>query len=132
MTPRAPRNKTLTLSPAEQQFYAQKSLVLQEPTSLAAITDQVILGDAFQMLSYLPNQFVDLLVVDPPYNLYKNYHGHGFRQTSQDAYAAYTRQWVEKVLPLLKPTASLYVCCDSRLFLGAKPYFLATGKRPRC
>jgi site-specific DNA-methyltransferase (adenine-specific) len=31
---------------------------------------------------------------------------------SNENYAAYTERWIEAVKPLLKPNASIYVCCD--------------------
>ena len=56
--------------------------------------------------------FVDLLIVDPPYNLAKNFHGNKFKKTSDEVYAEYTEQWLLAVLPHLKDNASIYVCCD--------------------
>lgn len=42
-------------------------------------------------------------------------------------YAAFTRTWIELLLPLLKPNASIYVCCDWRsspiIGLTLKEYF---------
>ena len=37
-------------------------------------------------MSKLPESFVDLLIVDPPYNLTKNFNGSVFRQTSNEEY----------------------------------------------
>ena len=65
-----------------------------------------------QILEFLPKKSVDLLFADPYYNLDKNFHGMKFSRLGDSEYAQYTCKWVEKVLPLLKPTASVYVCCD--------------------
>ena len=117
---RAPRNKTLTLSETEKTFYQQKSLVLSAPALLEQITNQIICGDTFSTFPLLPEKFINLLIADPPYNLHKDYHGSAFRATSTADYAAYTRRWIEGVLPLLKEEASIYVCCDwkSSLVIG--------------
>ena len=53
-----------------------------------------------------------MLIVDPPYNLTKNYGGNVFKAMDARNYADFTRGWIEACLPLLKPTASVYVCCD--------------------
>ena len=78
------------------------------------LTDRVILGDTFAVLPVLPKGFVDLLVVDPPYNLSKEYSGTTFRAMPEEDYAEFTRRWLSLCMPLLKETASVYVCCDWR------------------
>ena len=62
----------------------------------------------------MPKGFADLLIVDPPYNLSKDFHGSRFARTSDAEYEAYTLRWLELCLPLLKADASVYVCCDWR------------------
>jgi site-specific DNA-methyltransferase (adenine-specific) len=60
----------------------------------------------------LPSGFVDLLIADPPYNLDKDFNGMKFKKTTEDIYVEYTENWIQKVIPLLKPNATIYVCCD--------------------
>lgn len=114
------RNKTIDFPLSEGKQYYEKCIHVMEPVGLEMVTDQVIQGDTFQVLPFLPEQCVDLLIVDPPYNLEKNYHGNRFHQESREEYRNYTIQWLEQVLPLLKDTASIYVCCDwkSSLVIG--------------
>ena len=63
-------------------------------------------------MPHLPSGFVDLLIADPPYNLDKDFNGRKFKKTTDDLYIEYTESWIEKIIPLLKPTATIYVCCD--------------------
>lgn len=79
---------------------------------LEDILDKTILGDTLEILPKLPRECVDLLIVDPPYNLEKDFHGKAFHKTSDQAYEEYTEKWLLQVLPLLRKTASIYVCCD--------------------
>ena len=60
------------------------------------------------------------MVIMDLYNLEKNYHGTIFRKGSDDDYREYTETWLKKAIRLLKPSASLYVCCDweSSLIIG--------------
>ena len=92
-----------------------------------SVKNKTICGDTFDALAKMPKNFVDLLIVDPPYNLSKNYSGNKFFATDDDTYEKYTIKWVEAVIPLLKETASIYVCCDwkSSLIIGSvlKKYF---------
>ena len=93
---------------------------MAESASLSQVLDRTLLGDAFALLPLLPARSVDLLIVDPLYNLDKAFHGSSFKKISADAYAEYTERWLSLVKPLLKDTASVYVCCDweSSLTIG--------------
>lgn len=115
---RSARNKTLQLSPEESRGYLSR--VLDGATLPEDPVNRVILGDTFSVLPRLPHGAVDLLIVDPPYNLKKKFGNLTFKQTDEDSYRAYTRAWLTAVLPLLSPTASVYVCCDwqSGLIVG--------------
>lgn len=106
------RNKTIDFSVAEGADYLRRCISVAEPAAREAVLDKTILGDAFAVLKNLPHGVADLVIVDPPYNLDKNFHGNAFSKTSDERYAAYTERWVELVRPLLKDTGSLYICCD--------------------
>jgi site-specific DNA-methyltransferase (adenine-specific) len=110
--PRAPRNRTLTLSESEQTVLAQQLLRAPLPGGVAALTDRIVCGDFIELLPQLPKAFVDLLILDPPYNLTKRFGAESFRERSLAEYEAWFADWFVRVLPLLKPTASLYVCGD--------------------
>ncbi|MBR3485993.1 MAG: site-specific DNA-methyltransferase [Clostridia bacterium] len=109
---KAGRNKTIDLTVDEGRCYLERCISVDKTVSVEDITDKTILGDTFSVLPYMPKEFVDLLIVDPPYNLDKDFHGNKFKRTSDDAYTEYTEEWIKQVLPLLKPNATIYVCCD--------------------
>ena len=120
---KAHRNKTIdfALDSEEGRKYAGKCMRFgQHKADQTEVLDQIILGDSLTVMEKLPRMFVDLLIVDPPYNLSKDYHGNHFLPKSWEDYRDYTCRWLEKALPLLKPTASVYVCCDwkSSLIIG--------------
>lgn len=117
---KAGRNKTIDFTLEDGQPYLQRCIQVQQKVDFEEIRNQIILGDTFQVLPYLPEGFVDLLIVDPPYNLSKDYHGNSFSRVKDEEYREYTKQWLELVLPTLKPTATIYVCCDwkSSLIIG--------------
>jgi site-specific DNA-methyltransferase (adenine-specific) len=88
--------------------------VVDQLVSLPECVDRTIKGDAFTVLPLLPQASVDLLIADPPYNLSKTYNSSVFTKQSQSEYEAWTNAWIELVVPLLKPTASVYVCSEWR------------------
>lgn len=121
MKEKAARNKTIDFSLEEGKEYCDRCIHIDDvEKSIDSVLNQFIIGDCIEIMEKLPEKFVDLLVVDPPYNLAKDYHGNKFNRKSQDEYRVYTIAWLEKVLPLLKDTASIYVCCDwkSSLVIG--------------
>jgi len=111
---RAPRNRTLTLDQNQQQLMLQRCLEWKKGMTAQELKDGVLFEDAFAVMPELPEGFVDLLIVDPPYNLTKQYGSRQFRRTNAQQYAEFTRSWIEAVKHTLKPNASIYVCCDWR------------------
>lgn len=111
---RAPRNRTLVLSSQDREHYIAQSLKLSEPVSLHSIENRVIQQDLFEVLALLPDAFVDLLVVDPPYNLTKSFNSTTFRQQSLTEYEIWFDSWFGLLVKTLKPTASVYICGDWR------------------
>ncbi len=106
------RNKTIDFSLEEGKEYLERVVVEKETAEINI--NSTVCGDAFRALRKIPDNSVDLLIVDPPYNLDKDFHGNGFRKTRDDKYADYTEKWINAVKPKLKDTASIYVCCDWR------------------
>jgi len=112
MKKRAPRNRTLTCTESELEALSAGLLRLDEPTTIDSLTDRIVNQDIEQALPFLPNGFVDLLILDPPYNLTKNYNGHVFRSREAEGYVAWFSRILVCLLPLLRPNASVYVCSD--------------------
>ena len=114
------KNKTIDISLTDGKEYLERCIYINRKMEEKQILNKTIIGDSLKVMEKLPRSFVDLLIVDPPYNLSKNYHGNKFNKTNNNEYEQYTVAWIEKALPLLKPNASIYVCCDwkSSLFIG--------------
>lgn len=117
---KSPKNKTIDISIAEGAEYLKRCISVTRKTTTDKIINHTILGNSLKVMEKLPKSFVDLMIVDPPYNLNKDYHGAKFSQTDNIEYEQYTIGWLEKAIPLLKPNASIYVCCDwkSSLVIG--------------
>jgi site-specific DNA-methyltransferase (adenine-specific) len=70
--------------------------------------NQILFGDCVQLLPTIPDNSIDLIIADPPYNLGKDY---GNNQDNQDwqAYATFTQRWLNEAHRILKPNGSIYV-----------------------
>lgn len=117
---RAPRNRTLVLTEAEQARYLARCRTPAE-TAACAAGSAVIHGDCFEALPLLPPGCADLLIADPPYNLDRTFGEGRFRKMDAAGYETFTRRWIEACRPALGAGASVYVCCDWRtsLIVGA-------------
>jgi site-specific DNA-methyltransferase (adenine-specific) len=62
--------------------------------------------DCFDFISKLDDESVDLLVVDPPYNMKK---GEWDTFKSEKDFFDFTFSWLEKVIPKIKKNGSLYI-----------------------
>lgn len=121
MKEKAAGNKTIDFSLEEGREYLDRCLRAEDMPDPPDISeDHFIIGDCLEVMDRLPEGFADLMIVDPPYNLSKDYNGSRFDRKSGDEYRGFTVAWLEKAIPLLKKTASVYVCCDwrSSLIIG--------------
>ena len=109
---RAPRNRTVTLIDAEKAHYRTHLIRLDGPASVETIRNKTICQSLLDILDYLPEQFVDLLFIDPPYNLSKSFNGRNFSQMSLAEYELWLESWLAPLVKTLKPTASIYICGD--------------------
>lgn len=132
MKQKAPRNKTLELSHEEEKKYASKSVELKEKASLSKIKNRIILGDSLNAMEFMPEASIDLMIVDPPYNLTKNYAGRTFKKRDFDEYCAWLDEWLMKSDRLLKPNASIYICSDWQTSIAiplvAQKYFILRNR----
>ncbi|WP_050765791.1 DNA methyltransferase [Synechococcus sp. PCC 7335] len=100
------------MSTAEKVAYATKLLRISGPQSVADILDRTIHQDSLTALPLMPDSFVDLLIVDPPYNRQKDFNGSTFKVMPEADYQIWLASWMSQLPRLLKPTASIYMCCD--------------------
>ena len=128
----APRNRTITLSDNERGNYHHNILKIHSPVPLKEILNKVINQDIIEVADYLPLKFVDLLFIDPPYNLTKTFNNHSFKQVSVEQYMDWMESWLSKMIRLLKPTASIYICGDwrssSAIHLLCEKYFIVRNR----
>ena len=117
---KSPRNKTIDTGLEEGREYLNRCLRTDDVQKGAELIDSVICADMFVVCPFIPEGSVDLMIVDPPYNLTKDYNGESFLKKKPDEYEEYTRRWIEATKHVLKENGSLYVCCDweSSLIIG--------------
>ena len=70
---------------------------------------KIMYGDALEALKILPNNSVDLIFADPPYNIGKNFNGQMDRWKTEEAYLEWCYEWLDLCIQKLKFNGSFYV-----------------------
>ena len=89
--------------------------------------DKIYIKDVFLFLKYLPDNIIDLAIIDPPYNLkiakwdiFKN---------NEEEFLNFSFKWIDSMIKKLKPNASFYIfntpynCALFLNYLRGKAYF---------
>lgn len=119
-------NRTIRLS-EEEKPVLRKRLFIPDNSLLKEkdIHNKTILGDLLDLIPYLPPAFADLIIIDPPYNIRKDFAGVKFKKQSDTTYLDYLESWFPKILSFLKPTGSVYLCGDWR---STAPLYMVMSK----
>ncbi len=108
---RAERNRTLTVSDNEIRDL-ETFIKHTDDLKKSFADDSIINADVYDCLDYIPNEYFDLIIIDPPYNLDKDFNGKKFSSMKSDAYEDYLRSWFYKVCDKLAHNGTLYMCGD--------------------
>lgn len=77
-------------------------------------------GDAISILkNEILDSSIDLIFVDPPYNIGKNFNGLIDKWTTDSLYLEWCYEWIDLCLKKLKPNGSFYVMTSTQFI----PYF---------
>ena len=111
---RAGRNRTIVLTEEDKKQLREKLITDKNisPSHKLEYLDKTINADLLAALPLLPDEFADLIIIDPPYNLTKNFGGKVFNERKDSAYEDYLESWFSAVCKKLKANGSLYMCGD--------------------
>ncbi len=102
---RSSLNKTIELSDEERSAPVPQF----EEASLRKST--IVCGDVRTILDQLPPEYFQLAIIDPPYNIGRDF-GTWDDRLSDQAYRAFVAEWLPKISRTLAPSATLYLCCS--------------------
>ncbi|NOX19420.1 MAG: site-specific DNA-methyltransferase [Chlorobi bacterium] len=124
---RSKLNRSIVLDDAEIKRYLRETVTLKEKTPPGKLLNKTIRQDLFEAIQFLPDAFVDLMIIDPPYNLDKSFNGKKFKKQSIEEYEKWIESFLEPLTRCLKPDASIYFCGDwqssTSIHLALEKYF---------
>lgn len=71
-------------------------------------SNKIILGDAVQELKKLPSDSYDIIIIDPPYNIGKDF-GNNIDKRELKEYVEWSKNWINESIRVLKPTGTLFI-----------------------
>jgi site-specific DNA-methyltransferase (adenine-specific) len=81
---------------------------------------KIIQGNSLDVLSSeVPDNSVDLIFVDPPYNIGKNFNGHKDKWATDEDYLTWCYEWINLCINKLKSNGSMYIMTSTQFM----PYF---------
>lgn len=127
---KANRNRSLELTNLDRDRLRPRLISIERLSS--DLRTGTIQADSLEIAALLPTGFVDLLILDPPYNLTKNFNGFKFERRTVEAYTEWLDAAIVQFKPLLKPTASIYICGDwlssASIFTVAATHFIVRNR----
>jgi len=93
----------------EEELQAEKILTAEEiKRSTKLPLNKIILGDAVKELRKLPNDSCDVIIVDPPYNIGKDF-GNNIDKRELNEYVEWSKNWINEAIRIMKPTGTLFI-----------------------
>jgi site-specific DNA-methyltransferase (adenine-specific) len=120
-------NRTLQIDEKEITKYRSRLVKLNKQVNLNSITNKVVNEELMDVIDFFPENFVDLLFIDPPYNLTKKFNERLFKEMDLQDYETWMDSWLKRLIKVLKINASIYICGDwkssSSIFKVGSKYF---------
>lgn len=82
--------------------------VSRKPKKMDWPTEGVVRGDCLQRLQQLPDECIDLVFADPPFNIGYEYDEYDDRKSSDD-YLSWCLVWMKEIYRVLKPEGSFWL-----------------------
>ena len=70
--------------------------------------DKIICGDSLKIMKNMPDNFVDVAFIDPPFNLKKGYNEYKDEKSDFD-YLDWSKDWILEMIRIIKPTGSVFI-----------------------
>ncbi len=92
----------------EEELQAEKIDTSTTKRTKSLPLNKIILGDAVAELKKLPDESCDVVVIDPPYNIGKDF-GNNIDKRELGEYVAWCKEWINESVRVMKPTGTLFI-----------------------
>ena len=93
----------------EEELQAEKIITIKEEKRERKLPlNKIILGDAVQELRKLPDKSCDVVIIDPPYNIGKDF-GNNIDKRELGEYVGWCKSWINESIRILKPNGTMFI-----------------------
>lgn len=92
----------------EKELHAEIEPVKTTKRNKVLPLNRIILGDAVAELKKLPDESCDVIVIDPPYNIGKDF-GNNLDKRELNEYVAWCKEWINESIRVMKPTGTMFI-----------------------
>lgn len=93
----------------EEELQAEKILTAENIKRYTKLPfDKIILGDAVKKLRELPSDSCDVIIIDPPYNIGKDF-GNNIDKRELNEYVEWSKSWISEAIRIMKPAGIMFI-----------------------
>ncbi|PIQ35722.1 MAG: hypothetical protein COV32_00610 [Candidatus Yonathbacteria bacterium CG10_big_fil_rev_8_21_14_0_10_43_136] len=93
----------------EEELQAEKLAIPKKINRESKLPlNQIILGDAVQELKKLPDESCDVIIIDPPYNIGKDF-GNNIDKRELVEYVEWCKSWINESIRVLKSNGTIFI-----------------------
>ncbi|MEM4270992.1 MAG: transcriptional repressor LexA [Candidatus Pacearchaeota archaeon] len=70
--------------------------------------NKIILGDAIEGLRKLPSGSCDIIIIDPPYNIGKDF-GNNYDKRELSEYVEWSKKWINEAIRIMKSSGTMFI-----------------------
>lgn len=74
--------------------------------------NKIICGENLEVLKQIPDNFIDLIYIDPPFFTQEDYNDFGDKWNNLDEYLKFMQRRIQELYRILKSTGTFYLHCD--------------------
>lgn len=89
---------------SNSKFFVSKEIKRSDKLPL----NKIILNDAVEELKKLPDDSCDVIIIDPPYNIGKDF-GNNIDKREFGEYVRWSKSWIDQSIRVLKPTGTMFI-----------------------
>ena len=75
---------------------------------LSNLINEIVEGDAIELMKKIPSESIDMTFADPPFNLRKDYDYYKDEKETKE-YLKWCKKWLAQMVRITKPTGSIFV-----------------------
>ncbi|MFA5831590.1 MAG: transcriptional repressor LexA [Candidatus Paceibacterota bacterium] len=88
--------------------YSSLATIKNIKRSKALPLNRIILNDAVEEMRKLPDESCDVIIIDPPYNIGKDF-GNNLDKREMSEYVRWSKSWIEESIRIMKPTGTMFI-----------------------